>query len=400
MTAPVSSGSTPASSRRAVLLAYGCTYSMIIGVSSIMPLLPFLAKTFDVTLTHTGWVISAFTLPGIFFTPLGGILADRYGRRAVLIPSLILFCLAGAGCAAAPDFPTLIALRFVQGIGAASFGTLNNAILADVFSGPELSKAIGWNMTLLSVCTAVFPFLGGVLGDHHWRLAFLLPLTAVPALFLAFITPLSKPDATQRSPHPIAGLLHAVADRRVGLLLGLTFLTFAMLYGPVVTCLPVLGVHKFQQNAGSIGMLLVASSLGAGCVAPFTGKLSQRFSLRTLLLTAQICYIASLVLIPFMPTFALLSIPIFLFGLGQGLNIPNLQTALVNSAPKELRASVMSVSGMLLRTGQTLAPLIFTALIDGRGVEWGFYAGVVLACSLLFFSQIFLPLTRKRATSA
>ncbi len=385
-------GSNPA--RGATLLAYGCTYSMIIGVSSIMPLLPFLAKTFDVSLSHVGLVISAFTLPGIFFTPLGGILADRYGRKAVLIPSLIIFCLAGAGCAAAPNFHSLIFLRFIQGVGAASFGTLNVAILADTFNGEELSKYIGWNMTLLSICTAIFPFLGGILGDQHWRPAFLLPLTSLPVLFLALRVPLSKPEAGRPVPQPLKGLLHAVAEPRISLLLTLTFLTFAMLYGPVITCLPMLGAHKFQQSAGVIGMLLVASSAGAACVAPFTGKLSQRFPLRSLLMTAQLCYIASLVLMPLVSAFWMLLVPIFFYGLGQGLNIPNLQAELAKSAPKELRASVMAANGMLLRTGQTIAPLLFTTLIDANGVEWGFHAGVVLACVLFILACFFLPRAR------
>ncbi len=393
-------GPSPDAARRATLLAYGCTYSMIIGVSSVMPLLPFLAETFEISISHVGLVISAFTLPGIFFTPLGGILADRYGHKAVLIPSLVLFCLGGAGCAAAPDFPTLIALRFIQGVGAASFGTLNVAILADTFSGQELSKYIGWNMTLLSFFTAAFPFLGGVLGDQHWRLAFLLPLTSLPVLLLTFYTPLRKPDPTARSPQPLRGLLHAVAAPRIRMLLLLTFLTFIMLYGPVITCLPVLGAHKFHQNAGSIGMLLIASSLGAACVAPFTGKLSQRFSLRFLLITAQFFYIASLALIPLVPTFHWLIVPIFFFGLGQGLNIPNLQADLAKSAPKEMRASIMAANGMLLRTGQTLAPMAFTAMIDTQGIEWGFYAGVGLACALLILAGFCLPRVRRAEPAA
>ncbi len=385
----------PSAARRATLLAYGCTYSMIIGVSSVMPLLPFLAKTFEVSLTHAGLVISAFTLPGIFFTPVGGILADRYSRKAVLVPSLILFCLAGAGCAAAPDFPSLIALRFLQGVGASSFGTLNNTILADTFRGNDLSRAIGWNITLLSVCTALFPLVGGLLGDINPRLTFLLPLTSLPILLPALRSSLARPERGAAASHPVAGMFRAVAEPKIRLLLLLTLLTFTMLYGPIITCLPVLGAHEFGQSAGYIGLLVTASSAGAALVAPFTGRLSQRFPLRSLILFAQIFYVAALLLIPEMPTFWLLLVPIFFYGLGQGFNIPNLQADLAKSAPKELRASVMAANGMLLRLGQTITPLLFTALIDARGVQSGFHTGVALSCSLFVLAWFFLPVKKE-----
>ena len=62
-------------------------------------------------------LIVAFTLPGALFTPVMGVLGDRVGRKKVLVPSLVLFGLAGAACGLARDFETLVALRFLQGAG-------------------------------------------------------------------------------------------------------------------------------------------------------------------------------------------------------------------------------------------------------------------------------------------
>jgi MFS family permease len=57
-----------------------------------------------------GLVITAFTLPGIFFVPITGVLADRYGRRTIMIPLLFLYGITGAASGLAPDFETLLAL--------------------------------------------------------------------------------------------------------------------------------------------------------------------------------------------------------------------------------------------------------------------------------------------------
>lgn len=117
---------------RHLLLVFGITLMVVMGVSSIMPILPDLARTFDMPMSSVGMVFMAFTLPGVVLTPLGGILADRIGRKKVLIPSLLLFAAGGVACAFAPSLPVLLACRFVQGIGAAPLGVLYTTIIGDL----------------------------------------------------------------------------------------------------------------------------------------------------------------------------------------------------------------------------------------------------------------------------
>ena len=94
----------------------------VLGVSSITPVLPTVATVFDRTPQSVAWVIAIFTLPGVLFTPLAGILGDRIGRKAVLIPCLILFAVAGTACGFVRSFEGLLVLRFLQGTGATALG--------------------------------------------------------------------------------------------------------------------------------------------------------------------------------------------------------------------------------------------------------------------------------------
>src|SRR3712207_7363843 len=73
-------------------------------------------------------------------TPLLGVLSDRYGRKKILVPALILFGLAGGACAFARSFELLLALRFFQGMGAAALGTLNVTVIGDIYEGRERSS--------------------------------------------------------------------------------------------------------------------------------------------------------------------------------------------------------------------------------------------------------------------
>ena len=63
----------------------------VMGVASITPAFPAIIRYFEITPLQVGWLIVVFTLPGVVLTPLTGILADRYGRKLILVPSLFLF---------------------------------------------------------------------------------------------------------------------------------------------------------------------------------------------------------------------------------------------------------------------------------------------------------------------
>ena len=64
------------------------------GVASIAPALPKMARVLDVSNEQIGLLITAFTLPGIFLTPVLGVFADRIGRKTILVPSLFIFGIA------------------------------------------------------------------------------------------------------------------------------------------------------------------------------------------------------------------------------------------------------------------------------------------------------------------
>ena len=114
---------------------FSVTLMNMIGVSIIAPALPVMADKLKVDAESIGLLITAFTLPGVFLSPVFGVLADRWGRKKVLAPSLILFGLSGGACALVQDFHLLLALRFVQGVFVAALGPINLTLTGELFSG-------------------------------------------------------------------------------------------------------------------------------------------------------------------------------------------------------------------------------------------------------------------------
>lgn len=161
-------------------LLFGVTLIAIMGVASIAPVLPVVIEQFAISKQQVSWLITVFTFPGVFLTPFMGILADRWGRKRILVPSLFIFSLAGTACAFADSFQYLVILRFFQGVGAAAIGSLNITIIGDLYSGNRRASALGYNGSVLSIGTAGYPILGGALATWGWNYPFFLPVLAIP----------------------------------------------------------------------------------------------------------------------------------------------------------------------------------------------------------------------------
>jgi EmrB/QacA subfamily drug resistance transporter len=146
--------------------------------------LPAIGQDFGVSLTGLQWIVNAYTLTLAGLLLLGGSLGDRYGRRRLFVVGILWFAGASLICAIAPDAPSLIVARALQGIGAALLTPGSLAIIETTFHAEDRSAAIGAWSGLGGVMTAIGPVVGGYLTTAiSWRLIFFinLPLAAVAA---------------------------------------------------------------------------------------------------------------------------------------------------------------------------------------------------------------------------
>lgn len=131
------------------------------------------------------WVANAYTLSLAAFVLLGGSLGDRYGRRNIFLTGVACFTLCSAACALAPGPEVLIAIRALQGIGAALLAPSSIAILEASFAPRDRARAIGAWTGLTAVATATGPLVGGwLVQTAGWRWVFLVNLPIGLAVML------------------------------------------------------------------------------------------------------------------------------------------------------------------------------------------------------------------------
>ena len=352
----------------------------VLGVGSVTPAFPQLAKALKVPAQNIGLLITVFTLPTVILGPIIGILADRLGRKKILVPSLILFGIAGAACAFVRDFNLLILLRLLQGIGVAPLVSLGVTLIGDLYTGGQRATAMGYNASISSVGTAMYPTLGGALAVMGWYYPFLLPLLAIPIAFLVFFflkNPEPKNDRTLK-----AYLKNALKILRNRQLFGLFFASaanFIILYGAYITYLPVLINNSFQASSFTIGLLLSSVSVAIIITSSQLGRLARHFPETKLIRASFVFYAVALFIIPSIHHLWLLLLPALLIGIGLGIGFPSTQTLLTALAPKEYLATVVSVNGTFYGLGQTLGPVLMGLAFGIGGISGVFYFGVGFA---------------------
>lgn len=350
------------------------------GVASIAPALPQIAESLSLSKHQVGLLISVFTLPGVFLTPFAGVVADRMGRKFVLVPALFLFSAAGFAIFFVHDFKLILGLRILQGAGAAPLGALNTALIGDFFKGKELPKAMGYNAGILSLSTATYPLIGGFLAGIAWYFPFALPLLAIPVgLYLIFGMPEAQIDKPENLKNYLKSFSKSIIRKEVMAVFVIGTITFIILYGNFLTYIPFIMKQKFDLSAPQIGMMLSLSSFATGIVASQVGRLTQKFGSLNLLKTAFFLFMSVNIILPFVNNMYLFMLPIIMFGLAMALNMPSLQTVLTKLAPNDQRGAFMSINGWVIRLGQTIGPLFIGVGYTFHGYFGAYFLGAFIA---------------------
>jgi len=364
-------------------IIFGITLTYILGVSSITPAFPKVVKELNISAKDVGLLISIFSFPGILLTPFFGVVADQWGRKKIIFPSLMLFGIAGGLCFFVRDFKLLLILRLIQGIGAAPLGALTVTIIGDLYSGKELIAAMGYNSSVRSIGSAIYPAIGGALAMMGWHYPFILPVIAIPIGFLVLLhlkTP--EPENEVHIREHLNIVWRKLRNRQVIGLLVIGIIIFIMLFGSYMTCFPLLLGNSFAASTLIIGLIMASASLIAAFISSQLGKIVKLFSRKTILKMSFFLYALALLIIPIISQLRLFFIPVIIFGIAHGMSIPVIQALLVEAAPLKYRATFMSVSGMTFRVGQTLGPFLMGLVISVWGIGGAFYAGAALSVAM------------------
>lgn len=383
MTLRGSSGSAASASNRTLALIMSITVTGIMGNVLITPVVPDIVRDFDQPLSRAGLLLAATTGPGILLAPVIGVLADRFGRREVVVPCLVIFGVSGGLSMWAPSYEALIGLRLLQGVGSAGLMNLAIVLIADYWSGVERARMIGRNAAALTTAIVVLPPLGGLLGDvWSWRASF-APYWL--ALFTAVVIRGQLPRGT-RGDQTLRAQVRALGPllRRRAVVgpIVLGALAFVLIFGVFLTAVPLYLDRTFGMGAGGRGLVLALPAVTSTVAALNLGRLRARYSTRVLLTVGFGIFAASFALLGAIESVLVVCLASLLYGAGDGLVIATLQDGISEVAPPEGRGAVVAVWVGVVRAGQTSGPVLASSGLDGPGVGPTFLAAAAMAGAL------------------
>lgn len=357
------------------------TVTGIMGNTLIYPAIPDILDDLGIDDGAAGILVAAASLPGIVVAPLIGVLADRYGRKRVLVPCLVVFGLCGALAAFAPSFPLLLAARFGQGFGSAGLINLATILISDTWSGVERARFFGYNSAILTVSLAIMPAFGGLLTDlGSWRYSFApYPLALVTAAMIMVRLGADHGDQSTSIGAQVAAAARAARSPRVLAPLGLAFVTFVMMFGLFLTVMPLHLESEFGLAARQRGLILSVPAIGATLGALILGRLRARFGPRVIVVGAFCLLGVAYPIVGVAGTLVLIVVASLVFGLGEGLILPTITDIVADSAPENSRGAVLSLQVSAIRSGQSVGPIVAAAGVALVGTSTTFMLGGVLA---------------------
>ncbi|MGZ8425778.1 MAG: MFS transporter, partial [Candidatus Binatia bacterium] len=186
---------------RALSIVYAASLALMMGVNFIQPALPALTQPFQVSDAQLSWIMTLFTAPAIFLSPIFGVIADLYGRRLLLAYGLMVFGLFGGAMAIAPSYTWLLVFRTLQGVGFSAVIPLTIVLIGDLLEGDKEVSGQGLKVFLDRIGYFIFPPLGGLLATIAWFWPFVFYLLAIP---LGLVALLYRPETKGKQKPPAA----------------------------------------------------------------------------------------------------------------------------------------------------------------------------------------------------
>jgi len=380
------------------LLLAGLTMVGPLAIDTYLPSFPAIARTFEASPLLIQQTLSMFLFCFAFMMLFYGTLSDSFGRRPVILGSLVLYIVASIGGALAPSIGVLLLCRILQGLAAGAGSVVGRAIVTDRFSGGEAQKILSHIMMVFGLAPALAPILGGWMQvNFGWRSIFWF-LTAFAALMFVAVQrtlPESLPAKDRHPFHPgaIAANYWMVLRHRQFVLLsaalGVSFAGFALYIGSAAYFV----INILHLSETSFAWLFIPLISGMVVGSAISSKLAHRYSQQAmigagyaLMALGAVANVAYNWLFAAEVPWAVL--PLFVYSFALALAMPPMTLQALNHFPQHngLAASMQSFIQMILfaLVSGLLAPLLFESAFK---LACGMLGGLVVSLVMWWLAR-------------
>ncbi len=341
-------------------------------------------------------------MPAGIIIPLAGFLSDRFNRKSIIIPALIIYGAGGAIAAIAAVFlkqhtyTAILAGRVLQGLGAAGTAPIAMALCGDLFQGKDRSRSLGTIESSNGLGKVVSPILGSAVGLIAWYATFIFfPLIVIPVAISMWLL-VKEPEvgrSKQQLPEYVKSFIN-VLKSKTGLLLSsyaAGAIALMVLFG-ILFYLSEFLEQQFGLDGIQKGLVLAIPVLFMSATSFITGFVIKKKNnlMKMLIVTGLTIMAASLAFLPFAAGVIMYFAAISIVGAATGMVLPCLNTLITGAASVKERGLVTSFYGSVRFLGVAIGPPLYGYLmVRGTGLMFWISAGLALlgAAFVLIFAN-------------
>jgi len=360
----------------------------------------YITSKYNVGMTEVGVLFTIFALTGVVGSILGGALADKFGRKIIIIFGLVVSAASSLLLAFAPNLNFIYLAGALVGLLGNMSGPAHQAMIADVL--PEDKRADGFGMLriIANLAVVIGPAIGGLLASRSYTLLFIIDvITSVITAFIFYLyVPETKPEVVpdkdgktgeeQSIGEVLSGYFQVGKDRIYVVYIAASLL-MALAYMQMNTTLSVFlrDVHGIPDRG--YGFLL---SLNAAMVVLFqfwiTRKI-KRFAPMKIMAWGMVIYAVGFTMYGFVATTIFFVIAMVIITIAEMLVSPTGQAIVAKLSPDDMRGRYMAVYGFSWILPTAVGPLAAGLIMDNYNPNWVWYAsGISMMLSAAIFAWL------------
>lgn len=371
------------------------TFIMILANTMLFPVLPQMKRILELTLREVSLMVLFISLTAALLSPIGGYLADIWGRKKVMIISIIIYGLAGgfAGLFIVlleDPFSVVLFFRFIQGIGAAAPMFLALALTGDIFQSQERTRTMGIMEIFNGAGKLSGPIIGGTVAYFAWYAPFFIyPLLSFPVAFLLWKY-IEEPPLREKVSFrtEMASCSHILELSKLLILIA-GFLIILFIFGTMFW----LGefMERIMPDGTIIHGLVISLPVAAMMFTSiFSPRLAIKYGPRILIFSGLVIAGIALIFIAFLFQTIILWPAVILTGISAGLSLPAMDTIASAVSSRGHRGIITTIFGGFRALGIAAAPYLIATLME-ISISAAFFPlaviGIIFSIIILIFAK-------------
>ena len=374
------------------------TYNLIIFIDRLggFMLYPFFAlyltQRYGIGMSTVGIVFAVFSLSGMVGSALGGAIADRMGRKAVIIFSLLLSSLSALGMGFAPTLGIFVIVSILVGTLANIGGPAHEAVVADLLPPDKRAEGYGIIRVVFNVAVIIAPPIAGLLIARSYLTLFLVDavISVISAGIVFFALPETKPQAPAHArpesmKQTFVGYKRVFRDTPFLAFIGVTVM-MTLVYMNMNSTLGVYLRDEHGISATQYGLLLSINAIMVVLLQfPVTRRL-EKYKPLLMMASGSLLYAVGFAMYGFVPTYALFILAMVIITIGEMVVSPFQQSIVASFAPEQMRGRYMAVSGLSWSISFTVGPYFAGLILDSAhpNLLWAFCGIIGLLAAIGF----------------